>query len=82
MKVNHHKKPKRPRRVKEEGVNSSDVVTRARHKIIILLLVDIICDSLPLLISNDYVLEITSNEDLVLYIYCSSNSLQSGRDCD
>ncbi len=25
MKANHHKKPKRPRRVKEEGVNSSDV---------------------------------------------------------
>jgi hypothetical protein len=67
-------------------MNSTDVVTRARHKIIILLLGNIICDSLPLLISNDYVLEITSNgvtsKDLDLYIYCLSNSLQSVRDHD
>jgi hypothetical protein len=67
-------------------MNSSDVVNRARHKIIISLLVTIICDYLPLLVSNDNVLEITSNDvtskDLVLYIYCLINSLQSGRDCE
>ncbi len=62
---------------KGEGGRSNMGKGRAWHKIVILLLLTVIRNSLPLLGSNDYVLKSTSNNvmsndvtsnDLVLYI--------------
>ncbi len=69
-----HKKNERQR-------EKTQILARKRY----FLLITVIRYSLPILVSNGHVLESKGNGfisyDLVLYISCLSNSLQSDQDC-